>query len=74
MRSSAEFSVDFSTEELLQDASDAKVDAGSATPLQTAAQYASRPPPVPASIAPEEDCVEIELTAEQIDALLSSGS
>jgi hypothetical protein len=70
MRSSAEVSIDLSTDELLSDPSAAQVeieDIGALASTQPAAKQAHGPE----AAAAEDGSIEIELTAEQIDALLS---
>lgn len=68
MRSSAEYSIDLSTEDLLQDSSTPVIENVNAKdhPPST-----SSPAPTQASVPSDDDSIEIELTAEQIDALLS---
>jgi hypothetical protein len=65
MRSSAEFSIDFSAEELLQESGPAQA---SIDPAIVSSSRAN--PPTSATPAGDDDPIEIELTAEQIDALL----
>lgn len=63
MRSSAEFSIDFSAEELLQESGPAQT-ATDASPMTQPQKNAASP------TANDADSIEIELTPEQIDALL----
>jgi hypothetical protein len=73
MRSSAVVSIDLSTEDLLQDSSAAaQVEIDDVSAFAPPRSDAPSAPKAPAPAATEcDDSVEIELTSEQIDALLS---
>lgn len=72
MRSSAEFSIDFSAEELLQESGPAQ--ATKPTAHAPSGTQADATPAAAGTTSPttnDDDSIEIELTPEQIDALLS---